>query len=135
MIRAWAPDDFWRMAQPLIPPQPVRPQDGGKRRADDRAMLAAIVYLVQAGCCWRKLPAQMFGIRRSPRIAGSRSGPRTASGNGYISSSCTGSAWSARSTGPGPWSTRSRSVRRKGGPHGAKPGRPRQTRQQDLCVV
>ncbi|WP_173064408.1 transposase [Phytohabitans houttuyneae] len=38
---------------------------GGKRRADDRAVLAAIVYLVQAGCSWWKLPAQMFGISRS----------------------------------------------------------------------
>jgi transposase len=36
-----------------------------RRRADDRGVLAAIVYLVQAGCSWWKLPAQMFGISRS----------------------------------------------------------------------
>ncbi|WP_372472172.1 transposase [Jidongwangia harbinensis] len=36
-----------------------RPQGGGKRRADDRAVLAAIVYLVQAGCSWWKLPARL----------------------------------------------------------------------------
>ncbi|MFD0746078.1 IS5 family transposase [Phytohabitans flavus] len=65
MIRTWAPDDFWQVAQPLIPAQPVRRQGGGKRRADDRAVLAAIVYLVQAGCSWWKLPTQMFGISRS----------------------------------------------------------------------
>jgi len=42
-----------------------RPQGGGKRRVDDRAVLAAIVYLVQAGCSWWKLPAPMFGISRA----------------------------------------------------------------------
>jgi hypothetical protein len=30
-----------------------RAQGGGKRRAGDRAALAAIVHLVQAGCCGR----------------------------------------------------------------------------------
>lgn len=65
MIRTWAPDDFWQVAQPLIPAQTPRRQGGGKRRADDRAVLAAIVYLVQAGCSWWKLPAQMFGVSRS----------------------------------------------------------------------
>jgi transposase len=49
----------------LIPAQTPRRQGGGKRRADDRAVLAAIVYLVQAGCSWWKLPAQMFGVSRS----------------------------------------------------------------------
>jgi transposase len=65
MIRTWAPDDFWQVAQPLIPTPARRPQGGGKRRVDDRAVLAAIVYLVQAGCSWWKLPAQMFGVSRA----------------------------------------------------------------------
>ncbi|MEJ3750060.1 transposase [Actinomycetes bacterium KLBMP 9797] len=65
MIRTWAPDDFWQAAQPLIPIPAARPQGGGKRRADDRAILAAIVYLVQAGCSWRKLPAALFGVSRA----------------------------------------------------------------------
>jgi transposase len=65
MVRTWAPDDFWQVAQPLIPVPAKRPQGGGKRRADDRAILAAIVYLVQAGCSWWKLPAQMFGVSRA----------------------------------------------------------------------
>ncbi len=49
MIRTWAPDDFWQVAQPLIPMPAKRPQGGRKRRADDRAVLAAIVYPVHAG--------------------------------------------------------------------------------------
>lgn len=62
MVRTWAPDDFWQIAQPLIPVPVRRRQGGGKRRAEDRAVLAAIVYLVQAGCSWRKLPAALFGV-------------------------------------------------------------------------
>lgn len=64
MIRTWAPDDFWEIVQPLLPVPVRRPQGGGKRRADDRACLAAIVYMVQAGCSWRKLPAAFFGVSR-----------------------------------------------------------------------
>jgi hypothetical protein len=65
MIRTWAPDDFWQVAQPLIPVPAPRRQGGGKRRVDDRAVLAAIVYLVQAGCSWWKLPAGLFGVSRA----------------------------------------------------------------------
>lgn len=65
MVRTWAPDEFWQVAQSLIPIPAPRPQGGGKKRADDRAVLAAIVYLVQAGCSWAKLPAAMFGVSRS----------------------------------------------------------------------
>ena len=65
MIRTWAPDDLWQVAQPLIPVPAKRPQGGGRRRVDDRAVLAAIVYLVQAGCSWWKLPTGMFGVSRA----------------------------------------------------------------------
>ncbi|MFC4996329.1 transposase [Dactylosporangium cerinum] len=46
------------------PVPPPRPQGGGKRRADDRAVLAALLYMVQAGCSWRKLPVAFFGVSR-----------------------------------------------------------------------
>jgi transposase len=65
MVRTWAPDDLWEIAQPLIPVPPRRWQGGGRRRVDDRAVLAAIVYLVQAGCSWWKLPAPLFGVSRA----------------------------------------------------------------------
>jgi hypothetical protein len=42
MIQTWAPDDLWAVAQPLIPVAAKRPQGGGKRWADDRAVLVAI---------------------------------------------------------------------------------------------
>jgi transposase len=56
---------LWEIAQPLIPVPPRRRQGGGRRRVDDRAVLAAIVYLVQAGCSWWKLPAPLFGVSRA----------------------------------------------------------------------
>jgi transposase len=65
MVRTWAPDELWQVAQPLIPVPGRRPQGGGRRRVDDRAVLAAIVYLVQAGCSWHKLPAVLFGLSRA----------------------------------------------------------------------
>jgi len=55
----------WEIARPLIPTPPQRRQGGGRRRVDDRAVLAAIVYLVQARCSWWKLPGQMFGVSRA----------------------------------------------------------------------
>lgn len=64
MIQTWAPEELWNVAQPLIPVPPPRPQGGGKRRSDDRAVLAALLYMVQAGCSWRKLPAAFFGVSR-----------------------------------------------------------------------
>lgn len=64
MIRTWARDDLWQLAAPLIPPARRRAQGGGWRRVDDRAVLAAIVYLTQAGCSWWKLPEAMFGVSR-----------------------------------------------------------------------
>jgi transposase len=32
---------------------------------DDRAVLAAICYLTQAGCSWWKLPEALFGVTRA----------------------------------------------------------------------
>lgn len=61
----WVPDSLWELASPLIPPAPTRAQGGGRRRTDDRRVLAAILYLTQAGCSWWKLPEQMFGVTRA----------------------------------------------------------------------
>jgi transposase len=94
MIRTWAPDNFWAVAQPLIPVPPARPQGGGKRRADDRAVLAAIVYLVQAGCSWPKLPAVLFGISRATAHRRFTEWTNAGCGSGCTRRSCT--AWRDR---------------------------------------
>jgi transposase len=64
-VERWCPDSLWEIAEPLIPPAPVRPQGGGRKRVDDRAVLAAICYLTQAGCSWWKLPEALFGVTRA----------------------------------------------------------------------
>lgn len=38
------------------PQIPTRPQGGGRRRVDDRAVLAAIIFVATSGCTWRQLP-------------------------------------------------------------------------------
>jgi transposase len=64
-VEQWCPNGFWEIASPLIPEAPRPAQGGGRRRTDDRAVLAAILYLAQAGCSWWKLPAHHFGTTRS----------------------------------------------------------------------
>src|SRR3954462_7076068 len=55
-VEKYCLDALWHLAQPLLPAHPERHQGGGRRRTDDRAMLAAIVYVLESGCAWRKLP-------------------------------------------------------------------------------
>jgi transposase len=64
-IERWVPDQLWEIAAPLIPPAPQRPQGGGRRRIDNRTVLAAIVYLTEAGCSWWQLPERTFGVSRA----------------------------------------------------------------------
>jgi transposase len=50
------PDELWELFQRVVPPTPARPQGGGRRRHDDRQVLAAIVFVATSGCTWRQLP-------------------------------------------------------------------------------
>lgn len=50
------PDELWELFLRVVPPSPTRPQGGGRRRADDRLILAAIVFVATTGCTWRQLP-------------------------------------------------------------------------------
>jgi transposase len=58
------PDGLWELVEPLIPPQTERPQGGGTRYVDDRAVFTAIVYVLTTGCAWRHLPAE-FGVSKA----------------------------------------------------------------------
>src|SRR3712207_8567670 len=52
------PDGLWAIVEPLLPPQRERPQGGGTRFRDDRAVFTAIVCVLTTGCAWRHLPAE-----------------------------------------------------------------------------
>ncbi|MEU8377793.1 transposase [Streptosporangium sp. NPDC048865] len=54
------PDEVWELFARVVPASPTRPQGGGRRRADDRPVLAAIVFVVTTGCTRRQLPP-VFG--------------------------------------------------------------------------
>jgi transposase len=50
------PDELWELFERVVPPAPVRPQGGGRRRYGDREVLAAIVFVATSGCTWAQLP-------------------------------------------------------------------------------
>ena len=58
------PDGLWQIVEPLLPPQAERPQGGGTRFRDDRAVFTAIVYVLTTGCAWRHLPTE-FGVSKA----------------------------------------------------------------------
>jgi transposase len=61
LSRRLVPDELWAIAAPLLPEHGVRRQGGGRRRAGDRAVLTAIVFVLTSGCSWRQLPPS-FGV-------------------------------------------------------------------------
>jgi transposase len=60
-VEKWCPEPLWLLVRPLLPDAPQRYQCGGRRRLDDRVVLAAILYVVQTGCAWSALPSS-FGV-------------------------------------------------------------------------
>jgi transposase len=52
------PDGLRDVVELLIPAQRERPQSGGTRYVDERAVFTAIVYVLTTGCAWRHLPAE-----------------------------------------------------------------------------
>ena len=51
------PDELWERVRPLIPPDRART---GRPRADARACLAGILYVLRTGCAWNRLPARVW---------------------------------------------------------------------------
>lgn len=60
IVERLVPDGLWEIFQDVAPEAPVRAQGGGRRRCDDRAVLAAIILVATSGCTWRQLPP-VFG--------------------------------------------------------------------------
>ncbi|WP_164021906.1 IS5 family transposase [Pyxidicoccus trucidator] len=60
MARDLVPDALWERVAPLLPvPKKKKP---GRPRANDRAALEAIVFVLKTGIPWEMLPAKQFGL-------------------------------------------------------------------------
>ena len=58
MAKELVTDELWATIEPLLPPEPPRPQ-GGRPRIDDRAALTGIVFVLKSGIPWEMLPQEM----------------------------------------------------------------------------
>lgn len=53
---------LWERIEPVLPPTPVRRfHRPGRRRVDDRAALAGIVFVLKTGITWGELPHSVAG--------------------------------------------------------------------------
>jgi transposase len=59
MSKRLVPDELWTIIEPLLPPEPLKP-NGGRPRVPDRAAFAGIIYVLRSGIPWRMLPKE-FG--------------------------------------------------------------------------
>jgi transposase len=68
-IQTWeVSDEFWNLAEPLVPASPRVPgkaykrKEGGGRKAkySNRLYFAAIVYVLRTGIIWNALPREKF---------------------------------------------------------------------------
>src|SRR5512135_705762 len=96
-------DGLWEIVEPLIPPQRKRPQGGGTRFVDDRAVFAAITYVLTTGCAGG-ICRRSSGCPRPPPTVGWWPGPRPGRGGGCTERSSTASASRGWSTGLERWS-------------------------------
>ncbi|MFE6405387.1 IS5 family transposase [Streptomyces sp. NPDC057837] len=61
MVERLVPDELWELFRRVVPPpEVIRPQGGGRRRAGDRETLAAIIFVATSECTWRQAPL-VFG--------------------------------------------------------------------------
>ena len=58
MAKELVTDELWETIEPLLPPEPPKPQ-GGRPRIDDRAALTGIIFVLKSGIPWEMLPQEM----------------------------------------------------------------------------
>lgn len=51
-------DELWAAVAPHLPARPPSPK-GGRPRADDRAALAGVLFVLREGLRWQSLPREM----------------------------------------------------------------------------
>lgn len=63
VIEELVPDGLWEQVAPLLPAPKPRPyRHHGRRRADDRAALAGIVFVLRHGVGWAQVPRAALGV-------------------------------------------------------------------------
>ena len=60
MAKELVSDELWEIIEPLLPPQPPKPE-GGRPRVDDRCALTGIVFVLKCGIPWEMLPQEKMG--------------------------------------------------------------------------
>ena len=58
MAKELVTDELWEVIEPLLPPEPPKPQ-GGRPRVEDRAALSGIIFVLKSGIPWEMLPQEM----------------------------------------------------------------------------
>jgi transposase len=58
MAKELVSDELWEIVEPLLPPEPPKPE-GGRPRVDDRRALTGIVFVLKSGIPWEMLPQEM----------------------------------------------------------------------------
>jgi len=58
MAKTLVTDELWAIVEPLLPPEPPKPQ-GGRPRIDERAVLTGILFVLKSGIPWEMLPQEM----------------------------------------------------------------------------
>src|SRR5687767_9700174 len=58
MAKELVTDELWDTIEPLLPPEPPKPQ-GGRPRIDNRAALTGIVFVLKSGIPWEMLPQEL----------------------------------------------------------------------------
>lgn len=50
-------DELWEAVEPLLPPEPPKP-NGGRPRLSDRAALEGIAFVLATGTPWQEMPGR-----------------------------------------------------------------------------
>ncbi len=58
MAKELVTDELWEIVEPLLPPEPPKPE-GGRPRVNDRAALTGIIFVLKSGIPWEMLPQEM----------------------------------------------------------------------------
>jgi transposase len=59
MKRELVDDELWKIIQPLLPIPRRRKTHPGRKRLDDRRVLTGILFVLESGIPWERLPQEM----------------------------------------------------------------------------